>query len=130
MLAFEILLKCLLRIHLGKQIKGHDYKKLFNKLPVNVQEMLVELTKERMAPLADFSNLEKLLHVWTRNFIKLRYPYEEYEGLLESEYIELGETWVREGSKTENAKFVYYPNELKGLIFALKHVINARIESQ
>lgn len=124
LLAFELLLKCTLCIYIGKHIGGHNYKRLFTCLPREIKSKIVNIAKERMTTSADYADLNKLLKTWSSNFIILRYPYEEYNGMTEEEYKELGITWVENGAKLENATFVYYPSELYGLIYAFKQIVH------
>jgi len=130
LLAFELLLKCNICISIGRHNGGHDYKRLFSCLPGEVKSRIVKIAKERMSTSADYSDLNKLLETWNRNFIILRYPYEKYEGMTEEEYKEPGINWAKNGARLENATFVYYPNELYGFIRALKNIAHEFIANK
>jgi HEPN domain-containing protein len=127
LLSFELFIKCLLQIQFGKIFKTHDYKELFHKLPDNIQQEIIDFAELQMTTMANFSNLDLLLDTWSSNFIKLRYPYESYKGLSEQEYNNLGEKWLKNGAKNEDATFDYFPNELRGLIYALQHTIKEKL---
>lgn len=128
LLSFELLLKCLLRIFSVKIYKGHKYQYLFSELSSEIQERVIALAQDRMSTIADYSNINKILETWTQNFSNLRYPYEKYENLTEAEYDELGVAWVQGGCKEEDATFVFYPSELRGMNFALLSIINEKLE--
>ena len=61
----------------------------------------------------------RLLEIFSGNFIRLRYPYEEYAGMSEEEYIAIGADWIKGGAPIEKAIFQYFPSELRGLLDAL-----------
>ena len=69
---------------------------------------------------ADYSDMPRLLELFSGNFIRLRYPYEEYAGMSEDEYIAIGTEWIKAGAPVEKATFQYFPNELRGLLDALQ----------
>jgi hypothetical protein len=119
LLAFEILLKTTIRIHGSAPLKSHSYLQLFKSLPTDVQSRLISLARDRVAGSADYSNLDRLLETFAKNFVDLRYPYEKYEGLSEETYLARGADWLATGAPLSDADFVYYQEELYGLIFAL-----------
>lgn len=129
LLAFELLLKCLLHTHGFENIGTHKYKELFEKLPGDIQNKLIETAKTRMNIAADYSNFDNLLETWSANFINLRYPYEKYEGMSEEKYLEIGSNWIENGAKMEEATFVYYPQELSGMINALEQLVSEAINA-
>lgn len=120
LLAFEILLKAAYLVHVGKPKRSHSYAQLFDALPADVQSGLVNSAVERMSTSADYTDIQKLLCVFSRNFISLRYPYEAYECLSSEEYRKLIESWVERGAREKDATFVYHPEELFGLMHAFK----------
>ena len=120
LLAFELLLKAVLRLNGQSPGRNHSYSKLFRTLSSEVQKRLLEAASKRMNDGADFSRLDSLLDAWSRNFVDLRYPYEKYEGLAEDEYRARGEAWLAKGANEGDADFVYRPEELYGLTHALQ----------
>jgi HEPN domain-containing protein len=125
LLAFEILLKAVLRITSVNAKRGHSYRDLFEALPAETQASVRRRAIERMGNGADYSGLPKLLETFGRNFIALRYPYERYEGLSDEAYAAMGEAWVRRGAPLGSATFVYHSEELYGLNFALLAELDA-----
>ena len=123
LLAFELLLKAVLQVHVGEAGRSHSYPKLFGSLPKMVRDRLMDLAAERMCGSADYGAVDELLDVFESNFVKLRYPYEAYEGFSESEFRRLGQEWKDAGFPTEEAVFVYHPLELEGLIYGLQLVL-------
>jgi hypothetical protein len=119
LLAFEILLKAVHLVHVGDPERHHSYGQIFNALPAEVQSALVMSAVERMSTSADYSNVSKLLAVFSENFIALRYPYEAYKALSTEQYAELGQSWVDRGAREDEATFIYHPQELYGLNYAL-----------
>jgi hypothetical protein len=118
LLAFELLLKAMLTA-LGVRAKqSHSYRNLWACLPSATQSRLLEKAGDRMAGVADYSDLPRLLSTWSSNFVRLRYPFECYEGLTEEQYHARGEAWIAGGALMSEADFVYYPNELRGLLDA------------
>jgi len=104
----------------GKIDPGHNYKRLFCDLPSEQQRRIIEAAKVRMGPHADYSDMPRLLELYSRNFIRLRYPYEAYEGISEEEYLTMGVEWIKAGSPIDDAMFQYFPDELTGLLYALQ----------
>ncbi|MGT2476665.1 hypothetical protein [Paraburkholderia terrae] len=97
---------------------SHKYDQLFAFLPETARLELVQRARERVGQSA-LENAVKVLEVWTKNFVRLRYPYESYPGLTQEQYERLGEEWFEAGAPLENATFVYYPEELFGFTHAL-----------
>ncbi len=120
LLAFEILLKAVHLMHVGKPKRSHSYCELFDALPDGVRSSLVNAAGERMSTSADYSDIPELLRTFSDNFIRLRYPYEDYENLSPEEYAELGEAWIARGAPECEATFVYHPEGLYGLTHALE----------
>jgi HEPN domain-containing protein len=120
LLAFEILLKALVRINNGSPGRNHSYQRLFQSLPDEVKARVVLSATQRMSTSADYSSMAKLLDRFSKNFIALRYPYEAYESLSADGYRAAGESWVAKGAPLSEAVFVYYPEELLGLTLAVQ----------
>lgn len=121
LLAFELLLKCLLRMNgISPGRHGHHYLPLFEQLPRNVQSEVVDKAILRIGPLNELKERHAhVLKTWGVNFIRLRYPHEDYEDVTEGEYSEMGDEWVARGSPEDSAVHVYFPNELFGMVEAL-----------
>jgi hypothetical protein len=119
LLGFELVLKACVKAHGAPVRRSHSYFDLWGMLPANVQRRLVEAAQHRMAGVADYSDVPTLLRTWGRNFVRLRYPYEVYEGLTADEYHAKGEAWLAAGALESEADFAYYPSELRGLVEAL-----------
>lgn len=129
-LSFELLIKCLSSV-LGIQIgKRHNYKDLFSNLPKVIRDEIINDAEQNYAGHVDYSNLNLLLITFEDQFVKLRYPYEYYEGLTEGEYKKIGEKWAENGMPLEQAIIRYYPMELKGLIDAIKNILEREIVSR
>src|SRR5436309_16080920 len=75
LLAFEILLKAVVRINGVAPRKSHSYSSLFHLLPETVRERVVARAIHRMTTSADYSSLPVLLDTLSSNFTILRYPY-------------------------------------------------------
>jgi len=119
LLAFEILLKALVRINGVTPEKSHSYLDLFHALPDTVRDRVVARAAERMSTSANYSSLPDLLHTFATNFTALRYPYEAYENVSTEALKGAGKGWVARGAQDAEATFVYHPEELFGLTFAL-----------
>ncbi|SRR6266487_372599 len=115
LLAFEILLKALARINGVTPEKSHSYLDLFHALP----DTVVARAAERMSTSANYSSLPDLLDTFASNFTALRYPYEAYENVSAEALKGAGKGWVARGAQDAEATFVYHPEELFGLTFAL-----------
>lgn len=120
LLAFELLLKATVRIHEGMPGRSHQYPELFRLLPDGVSDRLVEVAGTRMTTSADYSDVDGVLRRLAQNFVALRYPYEKYEGKSAEAYVARGTEWIANGARVECADFVYHPEELYGLVFALQ----------
>ncbi|MFM0630755.1 hypothetical protein [Paraburkholderia xenovorans] len=121
LLAFELLLKCLLRMNeIAPSKRGHHYLTLFEQLPAALQSELLDKAMTRIGPPNELK--ERHVHVlktWGCNFIRMRYPHEDYEDVTEGEYSEMGDEWAARGSPEDSAVHVYFPNELFGMVEAL-----------
>lgn len=124
LLAFEFLLKAFAKINSSDPAKSHKYQNIFKKIPENKKDQLITRAKS-IRPTADFNDIESVLKVLGENFVGIRYQYEKYEDLDIDEYIERGENWLQNGADPQTADFVYYSQELNGLISALSESIDA-----
>ena len=123
LLGLELLLKLVHEVVLQeKSTHSHAYEKIFQALPVHLQNRLLKLAEERIGPSILSRDAIPVLKEWGRNFIDLRYPYERYESLTEEQYAALGKQWVAKGAPMEEASFRYHPEELFGMLHALRLV--------
>ncbi len=122
LLGLELLLKFVFESVLRKPGRGHEYEKLFNELPSDLQSRLLLLAGEHVGPSALASNHQLVLQEWGKNFIALRYPWERYDGLSEEQYARVGDEWAANGAPLEGATFRYHPIELSGALDALRLV--------
>lgn len=130
LLGLELLLKLIHEVTVQKKLNhSHAYEKIFQELPDYVQDRLLRVAGERIGPSALSEDAVAVLKEWGQNFIALRYPYERYESLTEEQYRALGEQWVAKGCPSEEATFRYHPEEMFGMLHALRLVaeeINSR----
>lgn len=127
-LGFEVLLKCASLLSLGEIPRvGHNYFTLWEKLPADASNEIMQVALARMPGHADLSKMKTLLDAYEFVFKKARYYYELYEGCTKEEVREDGERWIANGAKIEDAKVAYYPNELTCLIEGLSRFIAARL---
>lgn len=123
LLGLELLLKLVHEVVLHKKSKHrHAYEEIFQALPPDLQSRLLKLTGERIGPSALSKDPISVLKEWGRNFIDQRYPYERYDSLTEEQYAALGKHWINSGASIENATFRYHPEELFGMLYALRLV--------
>jgi hypothetical protein len=127
LLAFEILLKCCVVLETGQLERGHNYLHIFLKLPLKIRTELVNAAAIRMGPTTDYGDICWLLDLFSSNFIRMRYPYEAYEGMTEETYLKIGSEWIDRGGLVEEATFDFRPDELRGLLYALSaHAVAAQ----
>jgi HEPN domain len=119
LLAFETLLKALLRAYGVDPPKNHSYLELFRLLPEPVQERVLAGAVTRMSGSADYSNVPELLDTFATNFVALRYPYEAYELVSKVGRVSAGLGWIAKGGPDSEATFLYHPEELYGLTHSL-----------
>lgn len=120
LLGFELLLKLVYEVTLSSRAHGDNYHELFAALPGGLQQSLLDAATERIGPSSLGTDVAKILQEWAKNFVDLRYPYEKYEGMTEIQYRQLGEEWVVRDGPLEDATFRYYPEELDGMVHALR----------
>lgn len=130
LLAFEILLKALVRINNGSPGRGHAYKKLFQLLPHGVAQRVTAGAAERMSTSADYSRMTELLDTLSDNFVALRYPYEAYESVSAEALKDAGKAWAAKDGPLSEATFVYHPEELYGLTFALQREVQDWLDTR
>jgi hypothetical protein len=119
LIAFEILLKAVGVAHGTRPKKNHSYAEFFSALPRDAQQRVLDQAQARVGKAVDYTTPEKLLKVFQRNFVALRYSYEAYDRLTADELKAREKSWLENGARIEDATFTYYPEELFGLLFAL-----------
>lgn len=129
-LAFEILLKCAIRISGQKAPSNHNYPRLWLALPGYARKEILSSAEDRMPGYTDFSDVPKVLGWFQTVFEKGRYYYEFYEGYTLEEQKELGMFWRELGSPNDEADLQYFPNELFCLCEALAQYIESRLSNK
>lgn len=129
LLAFETLLKALIKAHLVEPPKNHSYLELFWLLPGPVQKRVLAGAAERMSGSADYSHVADLLDTFATNFVALRYPYEAYGQVSRDGRVAAGQGWIAKGRPELEATFVYHPEELYGLIHSLSTELQTWLSS-
>lgn len=124
LIGFELLLKVVVERARGTKVHGHDYLLLFNQLPEENQATVLQLAGEWAGTSALIDHHECILTDLGSNFVKLRYPYEQYSALTMEEYPRVGEDWIARGASNAEAGFQYHPEELRALTLALREVAN------
>jgi hypothetical protein len=122
LLGLELLLKLVFESSLCKRAHGHKYERLFSQLPGHLQARLLLLAGERIGRSTLTENHAAVFKEWGQNFVALRYPWERYKSLSEEQYANLGKEWAARGYPLEGARFLYYPEELFGILTALQVV--------
>ena len=125
LVGFELLLKVVVERATGKEVHGHHYLTLFNKLSEETRSAVLQLAGEWAGPSALTHAHESVLTDLGSNFVKLRYPYEEYSSLTNEQYQQLGEEWIARGASSAEADFRYHPEELRALTLALRQLADA-----
>jgi HEPN domain-containing protein len=128
-LSVEILLKCLFLLEFGERPLGHDYSKIWSRLPPECRCRLLEVGTSRFAGHVDFSNAEKILDDWSKAFQKGRYSYEANDDLTDEQVASKGEAWIAAGALIDQADFAYHPIELQALSFALREAVLQHFEA-
>jgi len=123
LIIFELLLKIVYENCLGFFApKIHSYEKIFTLLPQDIQGKILTIAEQCNQKLNLRVSHSKVLKTLGRNFVNMRYPYEKYRGMTESKYKTKGSEWIAKGAEEKDADFIYYPNELDALTFALKQI--------
>ena len=79
LLGLELLLKLVHEVVLKKKsAHRHAYEKIFQALPVQLQNRLLTLAGKRIGPSSLSRDAISVLKEWGKNFIDLRYLYERY----------------------------------------------------
>lgn len=125
LLAFELLLKVAVEQSTMSVARGHKYKDLFALLSPQKQSNILRIAGERIGPSALTADYEGVLEDLGCNFVSLRYPYEKHGDFTQEEYGQIGAAWIAAGAQLRDADYRYYPEELFGLIFALRQVAHA-----
>ena|SRR6185312_9212254 len=125
LLGFELLLKLAVELKTGRSApKHHQFHKIFRLLPRTVQKDILRLAGERIGPSALGTNRNSVLKDLGRNFVNLRYPFERYSHMTETEYLDVGAKWLASGAQDSQAHFRFHPEELRGLTAALQQLTN------
>jgi|GEM_PF-25892 NAD(P)H dehydrogenase (quinone) len=123
LLAFELLLKTVSLINVGKYCRNHNYQQLYEFLPQKIRKRILDRMKYWSEIKLTNNQLQKLLVLYKNNFSRLRYPFEAYHNMNECEYKEYGDLWTAMGASVDEAEFQYHPKELYGLCKALQEEI-------
>jgi HEPN domain-containing protein len=121
LLAFELLLKLVTERSTGSPAPTHHlYERIWDSLSASTQTDLLRLAGERVGPSGLTFNVRAVLQDLSSNFVQLRYPFERYSQMTETEYSRVGASWIANGANTFEAHFRYHPEELFGLTVALQ----------
>lgn len=126
-LAFEVLLKCALRLCDVEPYKTHNYAVLWDMLQPEHQAEILRSAAERTPGQGELSNVDGLLHAYQHVFERGRYYYELLEGQTEDEARQRDQEWEARGAPADEADVRYYPAELDSLITGLRAFIEARM---
>lgn len=136
--AFEILLKALCHANDIVLRLAHNYAAIFSALPLALRERIGVAVALRLSRPTD--DLDSWLQQFQKNFHRLRYPYEAYEGKTDAEVAERAVEWdisvaertmgddaavLRDPSVLAGATFLYLPEELAALTHAIDHELAA-----
>ena len=124
LVGFELLLKVVVEQSTQRRAHGHDYEKLFGLLPPELQTNILRIAGKRIGPSQLSVDHNEVLADLGSNFVKLRYPYDKYSHMTQQEYSSVGAAWIEAGANNEDADYRYHPEELFGLVFAFKQVVN------
>jgi hypothetical protein len=124
LLGFELSLKTLLYMDKGTENYSHKYSGMFASLSKHIKKKIIE-DAQSISQIFDIKiRIDNLLRWYEYNFIKLRYPYQNYENMNEGEYKEYSDLYVELGAPDGEAEFEYYPEELRGLYTAITEYIS------
>jgi len=120
LLAFEILLRATYLVHVGTQRSVHNYVRLFQALPNQIQFEIYRLALRRLGPGADVSDIQGLLSCFSRHFVALRHDYDVLGDLVDDEVARREREWIENGTPLQAADPDYHPVALFGLTEALR----------
>ena len=123
LLAFEILIKCVVLIDTSKYKQNHNYQELFESLSESTRKRTMIQAAHWSGKCIENDDLQKLLAIYESNFVKIRYPFESYKNMTEREYCDYSDLWIELGSPIDEADFQYFPDQLRGLIKALSEQV-------
>ena len=107
---------------LHKPAHGHAYEKLFDELPLELQNRILCLAGKRFGPSALGNSHKMVFKEWGENVVALRYPWEKYTNFSEERYFEIGKEWINEAAPLFDAEFRCHLEELYGVLEALRCV--------
>ncbi len=119
LLGFELLLKAALYYEKGQEDYSHNYYAVYCTFSRSLKQRLLS-EAQVISQIFDFRDrIRSLLKWYEYNFIRLRYPFQSYRDMSETEYKEYGDLYIELGCPDGEAEFEYYPEELRGLYLAL-----------
>jgi len=127
LLGFELMLKCTLLLEQKIELKNHKYYGMYCSLNRELKKKIISKSQEISQIFNINERVQKLLETFEYNFIRLRYPYQSYENMNESEYKEYSILYAELGFPEGEAEFEYYPEELRGITMALREHIESKI---
>jgi hypothetical protein len=126
LLGLELLLKFIFEFETAKNAHKyfHKYDELFVDIPQTTQTRFLDLCGKHIGPSELSTDHISVLKELGENFIALRYPYERYKGMDESQYRTLSDNWLSNGANLHEATFRLHPKELTGLLYAAQIIAN------
>lgn len=123
LLGFELLLKAALYVDKRQEDFSHNYYAVYCTLSKELKEKLIGDAQQASQIFDIKKRIELLLRWYEYNFVRLRYPFQNYENMTEEEYKQYSNLYMELGCPDGEAEFEYYPEELRGLFIALQNYV-------
>jgi len=128
LLGFELLLKAALYAEKSQENHNHNYYAVYCTLSPQLKIFLISEAQIESQVFDIEERVEIILKWYRYNFVRLRYPFQSYKGMSESEYEEYSNLYAELGCPEGEAEFEYYPRELHGLYIALEIYLNKKLQ--
>ncbi|MGH1461115.1 MAG: hypothetical protein ACRBB6_03675 [Neptuniibacter sp.] len=126
LLGFELLLKAVLYYDKKQEDYSHNYYAVYCTLSRPLKQVLLSEAQKASQIFDIKDRIENLLKWYEYNFVRLRYPFQSYKSMSESEYQGYSDLYTELGCPDGEAEFEYYPEELRGLFLALEAYLDEK----
>lgn len=116
-------MKAALYIDKRQEDYSHNYDAVYCTLSRELKEKLIGEAQQTSQIFDIKMRIESLLRWYKYNFVRLRYPFQNYENMAEEEYRQYSNLYKELGCPDGEAEFEYYPEELRRLFIALQNYV-------
>jgi len=130
-LSLELFLKTIVVLTKGESIFGHSYKEIYEYLDADTRNLILANLNSRSDVKYSNSQVKGYLAQYGKNFILIRYSYEDFVNNDIDEYSDIVRRFMQsEPHDFTHAKIIYYSKELDLLVESIKNLCDNLINDK